>query len=529
MSVEATRTRTADTIDKYDHEILLVDSTITQADKQQLTPSESWRRLARNPTRTSFKNQISQRKYAKWRQDKFDSDAEDSARGEAEDAEGGEPSTVVVEAHPQNEESNTVDFAGPTEETAKEVEEQTKTSKKGQKTKPDSEIDILYENQRGSFFCGLPLYSHSSLLPIDPSAWVTHEFKNSPVNITNAQVPDPSWRWAWKTWYVDMSHDVDEEGWQYSFAFGQSFAWHGTHPWFHSFVRRRRWLRKRVKRTDFTVRKDKEGSLEAAHHLNTDYFTIHSRPRDRSPASASNPEATLARPASYSSFQSIKEELTEPDEIKDIPSLIKAIRLANIDREKVDFVKQFIRDGGDELHYLRENMSEIMSALVFQNSRRQILEYLKESAEKAQEHRDEHDAEDRPEGEQEKRRIDNLLKAAEAADQEIHGLEYWSDRKHVLQTEDDPLEGDDTEHLGPRRQSNVIGEIKGISEKSETSKEVRVDRRLVDKGKKPERSPSAKSDGEKEVHPPLGNDSIMVPDDEEEHNGGKSGSGKDED
>lgn len=280
-----------------------------------------------------------------------------------------------------------------------------------------------------------------------------------------------------------------------------------------------------MKRTDATIRKDKEGSLEAAHHLNTDYFTIHSRQRDRSPASASNPEAALARPASYTSFQSIKEELAEPDEIKDIPSLMRALKLANIDREKVDYVKQFIQDGGDEIHYLPENMSEIMSALVFQNSRRQILEHLKDSAEKAQKHRDEHDAEERPEGEAEKRRIDNLLKAADAADQQIHGLEYWSDRKHVLQTEDDLTEGESDNDLGPRRRSNVIGEIKGISEKSETSREIRADRRLIDKGKRPERPVSPKKIHE-EKEPTvqdLGNEPAILPEHDEETNGPKEG------
>lgn len=264
------------------------------------------------------------------------------------------------------------------------------------------------------------------------------------------------------------------------------------------------------------MRKDKEGTLEAAHHLNNDYFTIHSRPRDRSPASGSNPEAMLARPVSFASFQSIKEELTEPDEVKDIPSLMRGIRLAKIDRVKVDLVKEFIRDGGDEVYYLKNNMSEIMSALVFQNSRRQILEFLKDSAEKAQKHRDEHDAEDRPEGENEKRRIDNLLEAADAADQQIHGLEYWSDRKHVLQTEDDLTEGGDDEHTSARRKSNVIGEIKGISDKSETTKEIRVDRRLVDKGKKPERTTSADDNRDEKKHTHgLPTDSIMIPDEDE--------------
>lgn len=516
MSIETIRTRTGDTLDKYDHEIQLIDSTISTDDKPKPSSSGDWRRAARNPTRKSLKNQLSQRKYDKWRQDKFNLDADSGVESGADDLENGEPSAVVVEAHPQNEESSTVDFAGPTNGAVREVEANKGVSKKKEK-KLDQEIDVLYENQRGSFFCGLPLYSHSSLLPFDPSAWVTDEFKDSPVNITNAQVPDPSWMWAWKSWYVDMSHDVDEEGWQYSFSFGKTFAWHGTHPWFYSFARRRRWLRKRVKRTDRDGSQVKESSLEAAHHLNTDYFTIHSKQRDRSPASTLNPETALARPVS---FQSIREELVAPEETKDIPSLKRAIRLAKIDREKIDAIKSFVTDGGDELFYLADHMPEIMDALVFQNSRRQILEFLKRSADGAQQHRDKHDAEDRPERKDEKRRIDNLLRAADAADQQIHGLEYWSDRKHVLQTED---EGEHENAGGPYRPSDVIGEIKGISEKSQTTQEIKVDRRLVDRGKKPERSKADDDDGkEVEVTPRLGFDSVLISDADAKINGEKS-------
>lgn len=519
MSDEARRVRTYDSVtDKYDHAITLIDSTAPGAEEApQLASHGSWRRLARNPTKTSVKEQLSRRKYASWRKDKFDGDtlANESVENEEDAAAGA--SQAVAEAHPENAESSTVDF-GKRPDTA-DVEEQPKPTEapvmKRQK-KDASEIDVLFENQRGSFFCGIPLYSHSSLLNFDPAAWVTKEFKNSPVNITNAQVPDPSWRWAWKTWYVDMSHDVDEEGWQYSFSFGRSWAWHGTHPWFHSFVRRRRWLRKRVKRTD-TGGKEKDGTLEAAHHLNADYFTIHSKARGRSPERTSNPDAQLARPVSFTSFRStIEEELAPPEEISDIPSLLKALRLAKIDREKVDAVKEFISMGDDELVYLEENMSKIMSMLVFQNSRRQILQSLKDSADEAQQHRDQHDAEDRPEGPKEKRKIDNLLKAAEAANKEIQGLEYWSDRKHVLQTQDE-AEDDAT----PPQSRSGIGEIKGISDKSETTHEIRVDRRLIDKGKQVDRQDFAsekdnQSSEKENANSGLPQDSVFIADDDDE-------------
>lgn len=516
MSAELDRVRTAETpTDKYDHEIRLVDTTAEGNEAApQLSSSASWRRLARNPTRTSVKEQLSRRKYASWRKDRFD-DEGDEITDRQNGSEAGGSKAVLVDTHPENEESQTVDFARPADDaiTSEQPKAVEPMSKKKEENKADSAIDILYENQRGSFFCGIPLYSHSSLLNFDPAAWVTRDFKDSPVNITNAQVPDPSWMWSWKTWYVDMSHDVDEEGWQYSFSFGKRFAWHGTHPWFHSFVRRRRWLRKRVKRTDGFMRRDKAGTLEAAHHLTTDYFTIHSNQRERSPiGESSNPEARLARPVSVTSFRSIEEENIIPEEIKDIPSLMKAIKLSAIDREKVDAVKLFISTGGDELFYLKDNMAEIMASFVFQNSRRQILQFLKDQAEQAQEHRDQHDAEDRPEGPAEKRRIDNLLNAAEAATNEIHGLEYWSDRKHVLQTEDELDEDGDPQQT----RASTVGEIRGISDKAETTTRLRVDRRLVDKGKNAERAkPQSEGDDmDPEQEGQLGKDSVLIPDDD---------------
>ena len=527
MSTEATQTRTVDPppVDANDGQIRLVDSTIASDDAgPKLTPTESWRRHARIPTRNSVKEELSRRKYRSWRQDRFDTEDGAADDNSTRQTRGG-PSAPVVEAHPENEESQTVDFGGTvdTEDEGAAKGNAPGPVTKRKREKPESEVDILYENQRGSFFCGIPLYSHSSLLQFDPAAWVNRNFRNSPVNITNAQVPDPSWKWAWKTWYVDMSGDVDEEGWQYSFMFGNKFAWHGTHPWFHSFVRRRRWLRKRVKRTDNKYSSDKEGTMAAGHHLDTDYFTIHSRPRGRSPSEVGNPEAQLARPASYRSFQSIDEqpEVKGPVDINDIPSLINALRRANIDREKVDAVRHFIDNGGDEIFYLDEKMPEIMSQLVFQNTRRQILQYLKDQADKAQNHRDEHDAEDRPEGSHEKQRIDNLLKAAEAANKEISGLEYWSDRKHVLQTADEVNDGQDPKELQSR---NVLGEIRGISEKTETAAQIRVDRRLVqrmDKGKQPEEEETSSNEGKREL-PAYGRDDIFVQDEDED---GRKGEG----
>jgi hypothetical protein len=226
---------------------------------------------------------------------------------------------------------------------------QQKTNSEGSKKR--SELDVLYENQRGSFFFGIPLYSHSSLLNFDPAAWMTQEKRDSAVNITNAQLPDPSWEWAWKAWYVDMSGDVDEQGWQYAFSFGSS-QWHGTHPWFHSFVRRRRWVRLRQK----VVEKHRGRSdYERSHMLNEDYFTIHTAKvgsRSQSVAGLSRVESGL-----LSRVSTKMDEQAHPEEVSDIPSLMHELKLASIDRERIEALKRFVQDGGEELYYLNDKVS----------------------------------------------------------------------------------------------------------------------------------------------------------------------------
>ncbi|KAJ9611090.1 hypothetical protein H2200_004273 [Cladophialophora chaetospira] len=465
--------------DPYDHEISLVDATNagkaprTQEEPRSRSPSTSTKGLTRKGTRESLKGHFSRRKYAKFQQDRYHSKtnsiktADDSPSKPASIKQ-----TQEVEAGP---ETQTVDFApaGPSDAPASRG--RTGADKRGRESRrlkdEVSEIDILYENQRGSFFFGIPLYSHSSLLPIDPHPWANKDFKDSPVNITNAQVPDPSWEWTWKTWYVDMSHDVDEEGWQYSFAFGRNWVWHGTHPWFHSFVRRRRWLRKRVKR-DPEGRRGKAGTMNDAHQLTGDYFTIHSK-RDRSP-DALDGTAKTAKPSSFISYPSTMDLDEPPEEVKDIASLLKALKFATIDREKIELVKNFVKQGGEELVYLRDHIPDIMSFFVFQNSRTQLLAFLKKTANEARQHRQRHEDDNRPEGDTEGRRIDNLLAAVDAANTEIGGLEFWSDRKHVLKTNDSEADAIQTMATifdqpapKPKVENDPVQEIKGISEKAD--------------------------------------------------------------
>ena len=448
------RTRTADgATDIYDHEISLVDATAPQDGPdgtRSRSPSSSRRDIVKKPTRESIRERLGRRKYAKWQKERFSSEVDENAAA----VDSGPPSEQVDGQTGAGSETATTDFAKTSSERGRKGKGK-RTRREDSDTK--SVIDVLYENQRGWFFFGIPLYSHSSLLNLDPAPWMTKDFNDSAVDITNAQVPDPSWSWAWKKWYVDMSYDVDEEGWQYSFSFGKQWVWHGSHPWFHSFVRRRRWLRRRVKRGSDRGH-EKAGSLGNAHGMTDDYFTIHSG-RNRSPDSHTA-GASMTRPRSYISASSTADTEQPPEDIKDIPTLFKALRLTKVDREKVDCVKKFIDQGGEELAYLKGNISEIMSLFVFDNSRRRLIAVLQQSADQARKEQDEHEAEEKMDKAAKSRRMENIIAALEAAKDGEKGLADWTDRRDTLRER-----GTDGMH---DQDNHPADNIKGISDDAET-------------------------------------------------------------
>jgi hypothetical protein len=212
-----------------------------------------------------------------------------------------------------------------------------------------AEYDVLYENQRGAFLFGVPFFSAKALSQFEPSAWVDGSFKKSRVNITNAQVPDPSWEWGWRTWYVDMGHDVDEEGWEYSFYF-RGFRWHGTHPCFHSFVRRRRWLRKRIRKRRLL----EDTTLGDAHMMNPEYFTIHS---DKLKSLASGPAGSMMDRSSSTRNKDweLEQNATWEDmDISDIATLLRALKDAPVDSERISLIRRYLEQGGGDLNYLAD-------------------------------------------------------------------------------------------------------------------------------------------------------------------------------
>ncbi|KAG4417715.1 hypothetical protein IFR04_009154 [Cadophora malorum] len=409
----------------YDHEINLIDHTRPESPEvarsrsvgeRPLSPGvasdSSSRRhsdvpLRKHTTPLHLRQQLTKKKYSKY---------QDRRLGEAEGSDDGEP---------DNEATGEIDNAqvdggeGVVEERGRPRDsEPAKKSKRS----PDSAIDILYENQRGGFLCGMPLFSASALGNLDPSPWTNSVQKTSATNITNAQVPDPSWEWAWPEWHINHTDEVDEDGWEYSFMFSKKFSWHGK-TWYSSFVRRRAWTRKRVKRSAGY-------RVDAGHMLNSDYFTIH--PAElRGSSRGSTTESQTKR---YSVMSISKREMEEGiviEEIQDIGTLLKALRLARIDREKTEAVESFIKHGGDDLYFLRDHMHEIMGMFIFQASRRLLLSHLLQIFNKASEENEsvEKDQVDPAK----KRRLENLEAAVKHADEEVKKLEFWSDVKDMAE------------------------------------------------------------------------------------------------
>ena len=416
------------TADQYDHAINLVDTTKPPTElssspaEPELAVQESVRRnsdgtLNRRWTKGTLREELARRKYAKYQERDEEIKGMDS----------------IVNSDALGDDDDTAKIANGRKRSIREGRFRDRIpfrSKKLTKVKKqqDYEVDILYENQRGAFFCGIPLYSSKSLLNFDPFGWQTAAFQDSPVDITNAQVPDPTWAWVWKCWYVDMSHDVDEEGWEYSFSFRQGFSWHGNHPWFHSFVRRRRWLRKRVK---VHPRASQGGNdvKNGPHMLNPDYFTIHSA---RADSRASSADRSAGNQSSYlSSIQLEDDSEGEDGEISNILALMKALKQAMVDRKKTEAITNFLNHGGDDLYYLSDRMHDIMGMFLYQTSRQQLVSTLQGALETSTERLQEQQSDGTSDAEDERHKVDSLLKAVQSAEQHVKDLEYWSDTKTV--------------------------------------------------------------------------------------------------
>ena len=405
----------------YDHEIRLIDRTIQPCTPRNSRSQSAGGRLSstspisesssrrhsdvvsrKHTTPLHLREELTRRKYAKY---------QDRRLG------GSDESQIAPEANDQTQ-------RGEEQERGRTRDGGDGGPKKAKSKATESAIDILYENQRGGFLCGMPLFSSKALGNLDPSPWTNSALKTSATNPTNAQVPDPSWEWAWKSWSINHSDVVDDDGWEYSFAFAKAFSWHGP-TWWNSCVRRRAWIRKRVKR-------HMGYRVSEAHMLNSDYFTIHpAEVRSRSQASTLEGSSRHRHSVMSLAKREVDEEIIE--DIRDIGSLMRVLRFARIDREKMEAVESFVKHGGEDLYFLREKMHDIMHMFIFQASRRLLLTHLLKTFNDASEQQKLILAGDKEVDPAVQRRLDNLEAAVKHADEEVKKLEFWSDVKDMAE------------------------------------------------------------------------------------------------
>ncbi|KAK8879577.1 PEX23-like peroxisomal biogenesis factor 23-like [Apiospora arundinis] len=412
-----------------DHEIILVDHSGTSAAGGDCSPRPGQSPDPDNTTSTDVTNTEGERPTAssESRLPLRDAAAPISDHGggdtpgKANEASN-DPNNKNKNASLEDREPHTGEEAGP----SRRETEQAPVPENGQPKKdrrprshhkpPETAIDILYENERGGFLCGIPLFSSAALGNLDPSAWTNSNHKPSPTNPKTAQPPDPSWEWAWPEWRVnhDDAIDADPDGWEYSFMFSKKFSWHGP-KWWNSFVRRRAWIRRRIKKGIGYQAND-------PHLLNPEYFTIEASATKHLPLR--DGAASILDSASRTSACVLHEEdtVSEKKDVESVDMLMVLLRVSRIDREKLDAVQNYLEHAADDWLDLQNHMHEIMSMFVFQASRRLLLTRLMSMHDEAA---------NREEGSSD--RVKNLAAAVTHAEEELRRLEYWSDVKGVTE------------------------------------------------------------------------------------------------
>ncbi|KAK1511944.1 meiotically up-regulated 65 protein [Colletotrichum tamarilloi] len=284
----------------------------------------------------------------------------------------------------------------------------------------ETAIDVLWENERGFFVCRVALFSGKALGNLDPSPWTNQFHKTSPTTIKTAQVPDPSWEWAWPEWKIHREEGVamDEFGWEYSFMFSKRYSWHGP-KWWNSFVRRRCWVRKRIK-------KKPEDISEDPHMLNSDYFTVTPANHSRSSSVARSRRESVSKASVQTSVTEEKQD------IEDVWTLMAVLRGSRIDREKIEAFENYLAHAKDNLEHLQEEMHDVMGIFVFQASRRLLLSRLTQIYDEAVA-ADEEKHEDADKAKEREERRKHLAAAIKHADEEVKRLSYWSDVKRLAE------------------------------------------------------------------------------------------------
>ncbi|CAM1500789.1 Fc.00g099510.m01.CDS01 [Cosmosporella sp. VM-42] len=411
----------------YDHEISLVDHDAARTPPEAMTPEPVDITRSSTMSRLLPPNREDQQRTSSPRLEDGQTEDEQDAPSE-QDRENGE------QVHPPMvRPSIEVQEPTPAPDTVNGNQNQVKPKKP--RDERETAIDILYENERGGFLCGVALFSGAALGGLDPPPWTNQYHKASPTSIHTAQVPDPSWEWAWPEWRVNHQEGVDEAGWEYSFHFSKKFSWHSG-KWWNSFVRRRAWTRKRIKKRPEDISSD-------PHMLNTDYFTV--RPASEIHSHRSHGSIASSRIASRMSMSQMSGVETDeklPD-IENTETLMHILRAARIDREKLEAVENYLENATD-LSQLQEEMHEIMSLFVFQASRRILLSRLMQIYDETTKQLE------KKETPILKERKQSLKDAVKHADEEVRKLAYWSDVKQMAESGDikDAVDTDKGWHEG---------------------------------------------------------------------------------
>lgn len=101
--------------------------------------------------------------------------------------------------------------------------------------------------------------------------------------------------------------------------------------------------------------------MKEAHLLTAEYFTIHPT-RTRSGVFSITSSEAEQRSQSMGGLGTRIEDVEPVEEIRDIPTLMRRLRRAAIDREKILAVCGFLEHGGEELYYLAEQVWLYISA-----------------------------------------------------------------------------------------------------------------------------------------------------------------------
>lgn len=230
-------------------------------------------------------------------------------------------------------------------------------------------MEYQVESERGFHFLGSVVFTSNTLLPLDPAHFTSVSGEPLGKNLTDFEVPDESWVWAWSQWYVDMAADVDDQGWCYSWRFG-SKHWSGRHRFMRSFVRQRVWKRPRVNTRLLT-----NGSLES--------LTLHNKWRDKKLVSKEAPHEDYSASAATETGKTgtaEKEERNKEDVAAKTRQIVDKIATSRNDRERVNGIIDLVENSTEDIGLLVEIRDQLVGTLQYPVSRRSLISKLSESS-----------------------------------------------------------------------------------------------------------------------------------------------------